>query len=126
MPINTLHRWITAVNKGDLNTLTALYADDSVLMPTFSARTIQTSEQRRNYFEQLASREGLTVSLHPKTIHTIPVSPTAAIIGGIYLWQFVIDDESLNFEARFSYLIDTALPHPILHHHSSQIPRNLS
>ncbi len=126
MPINTLHRWIAAINEGDLVTLTDLYADDSFLMPTFSARTLHTAEQRRNYFEQLASREGLSVSLRPKTIHTIPVSPTSAVVGGIYLWQFIIDDEPLNFEARFSYLIDTALPHPILHHHSSQIPRNLS
>ncbi len=126
MPINTLHHWINAVNEGDLETLNSLYADHSVLMPTFSSRTLLTSEQRKSYFEQLASREGLNVSLREKTIHNIPVSPTAAIVGGIYLWQFIIDDEPLNFEARFSYLIDTALPHPILHHHSSQIPRNLS
>jgi hypothetical protein len=126
MPLNILHRWIAAVNNNDLDTVTSLYSEDSVLMPTFSSRTLTTSEQRKSYFQQLASREGLSVSLHPKTLHNIPVSPTAAIVGGIYLWQFIIDDEPLHFEARFSYLIDASLPHPILHHHSSQIPRNLS
>jgi hypothetical protein len=126
MPIDILHHWITAINQGDLDTLTSLYAEDSVLMPTFSSRTLFTPENRRSYFEQLASREDLSVSLHSKTLHTIPVSPTAAILGGIYLWRFIIDEEPIHFEARFSFLIDAALPHPILHHHSSQIPRNLS
>jgi hypothetical protein len=31
--------------------------------------------------------------------------------------------ELLNFEARFNCLLDFARPAPILHHHSSQIPR---
>jgi len=46
-------------------------------------------------------------------------------MSGIYNWRFIVDGELLNFEARFSYLVDLSKSSPIIHHHSSQIPRML-
>ena len=46
-------------------------------------------------------------------------------MNGNYLWDMVIDGETLSFEARFSYVLDLESPAPIMHHHSSQVPRVL-
>jgi hypothetical protein len=54
-----------------------------------------------------------------------PVGASGYCLCGIYCWRFAVDGEPLSFEARFSYFMDTARPRPILHHHSSQIPRML-
>lgn len=52
-------------------------------------------------------------------------APLLHTISGIYNWRFLVVGEALNFEARFDYLIDLKKTSPILHHHSSQIPRAL-
>jgi len=130
MPIldarDLVHAWMSAVNSRQIADVLSLYADDAVLLPTFSPNTIRTEEARRSYFEQLAARPGLSVSLHEKTLRVQPVFGRVEIASGIYRFHVEIDGEPLVFEARFSFLVDTARPKPVLHHHSSQIPRTLS
>lgn len=126
MPGTILKSWISAVNERRFDDVLALYADDALLIPTFSPLTPHGPVERRQYFEALASRRNLTVTLHEESLHLIPVSNTAFILAGNYCWRFSIEEKPLNFKARFSFLIDTALPAPIRHHHSSQIPCNLS
>jgi hypothetical protein len=75
------------------------------------------------YFEKLNSREELCVALHEKTIEVQTITDTIHSVSGIYCWRFAVDDEMLSFEARFSFVLDLSLENPILHHHSSQIPR---
>ena len=118
-------RWLDAVNARDLDAVLALYATDAVLLPTVSPHVLRTDEQRRGYFERLATQPGLRVSLHEKTFALQGCGPVE-VASGIYCFRFKIDGEPLSFEARFSYLLDPAASRPIIHHHSSQIPRNLS
>ena len=118
--------WLDAVNARKLDAVVDLYAADAQLLPTFSPHTLRNRETRFAYFEQLGTRPGMEVSLHEKTLRVQVVAPNVEIINGIYRFQFAIDDEPLVFEARFSYLIDLSRAAPILHHHSSQIPRTLS
>ena len=118
-------RWMDCVNAGDVAGVTSLYATHAVLLPTFSPHTITTEEQREEYFKSLASRKGLQVSLHTKTLRVTPLSETVKVASGIYRFSFEVDDEPLTFEARFSFVIDISNPHPIQHHHSSQVPRTL-
>jgi hypothetical protein len=118
-------QWLDAVNARDLDAVLALYAADAVLLPTFSPRVLRTDERRREYFTRLAAQPGLHVSLHEKTFAVQSVG-AVEVASGIYCFRIEIDGEPFNFEARFSYLIDGFAPQPILHHHSSQIPRNLS
>ena len=114
-----------AVNDGDLEALLGLYDSQAVLIPTFSNRLLNTPEKLREYFERLASREDLSIALHAKTVIVQELQDPIFSLSGIYNWRFAIDGELLNFEARFSYLMNVSKPRPIFHHHSSQIPRML-
>ena len=124
-PEDVLKDWMTIVNDGDIEGVLDLYSENAVLIPTFSNRLLTSPAKIREYFERLFSREELSIALHQKTLVVQPTGNTAHSMCGIYCWRFAIDGELLNFEARFSYLLDLALPRPILHHHSSQIPRML-
>lgn len=124
-PQNILEQWIQAVNSGDIESLLGLYDSRAVLIPTFSNRLLNTPDKLREYFERLGGREALSVTLHEKTLIVQELQNQVSSLSGIYNWRFMVDDELLNFEARFSYLVDLTKPSPILHHHSSQIPRML-
>ena len=115
-----------AVNNGDIESLLGLYDSQAVLIPTFSNRLLDTPDKLRDYFEKLGSREDLSIALHEKTVIVQEIdNENVYSLSGIYNWRFDIDGELFNFEARFSYIIDLSKPNPILHHHSSQIPRML-
>lgn len=118
-------RWVDLVNSGDVDGVADLYADHAVMLPTFSPHTIHTREQREDYFRTLASRKGLQVSLHDKTLRVRALSEDIKVASGIYRFCFEVDDEPLAFEARFSYTLNVSKPRPIKQHHSSQVPRTL-
>ena len=122
-PEQILHEWMDAVNTGNVPDLTALYDPSAVLIPTFSSRLLKTPEMIEEYFIRLGSREELSVALHEKTVISQTLGDQIYALSGIYCWRFAIDGELLNFEARFNYMLDLKKPSPIMHHHSSQIPR---
>jgi hypothetical protein len=122
---DVLTEWMLAVNQGDLERLLALYHENAVLIPTFSNRLLSNPAKIRDYFVTLGSREELSIALHEKTVIIQPLKNEIYGVTGIYCWRFLLEGELLSFEARFSYLLDLALSRPILHHHSSQIPRTL-
>jgi len=124
-PEQILHTWMDAVNRKDLDTLLSLYSDTAVLIPTFSNKLLTTPADIKDYFLKLANRDTLGVSLHSKTLKIQNIMETGFALSGIYLWQLTVDGEPFSFEARFSFLVDTSKQKPILHHHSSQIPRML-
>ncbi|WP_298219747.1 DUF4440 domain-containing protein [Halothiobacillus sp.] len=124
-PIDIIQAFADGVNEGSADKLISLYDEKAVLIPTFSARTRKTPAQIRDYFETLAQKPGLGLGLHDKTVNIIHVQDEVYALSGLYLWRFSVDDEILNFEARFSYIVNLKLENPILQHHSSQIPRTL-
>ena len=124
-PQDVLVQWMQAVNRGDVESLLGLYDSQAVLIPTFSNRMLHTPDTRREYFEKLGSREELSIALHEKTLIIQNLPNEVSLLSGIYNWRFAVDGEVLNFEARFSCVIDLSKPNPIVHHHSSQIPRTL-
>lgn len=124
--ISVLQRWIDGLNEGHAEEVASLYADVATLLPTFSPRALRTSDERRSYFESLAARPGLWVSLHEKTLHNDSFEDGRHIFSGIYYFEFPVDGETLRFEARFTLVLDLSKTAPILHHHSSQVPRALT
>ena len=124
-PQTILKAWMDAVNNGDLEGLLALYDESAVLIPTFSNRLLSKPDAIRDYFTKICSREELSIALHEKTLNVQRISEAVYGMNGIYCWRFAVDGELLSFEARFSYMLDLARAKPILHHHSSQIPRML-
>ncbi len=121
--IEILNDWLNAVNSADVEKLIALYDQSAILTPTFSNRILKSPEDRREYFLKLADREDLNISLHENTLVIQELSDNIYILNGIYNWKFKVDGELLNFEARFTYVINISKKNPIIHHHSSQIPR---
>ncbi len=124
-PREVLNQWMNAVNAGDLEALLALYDDGAVLIPTFSNRLLSKPDALRDYFSKLCSRDELSIALHEKTLNVQAISGSVHAMNGIYCWRFAVDGELLSFEARFSYMLDLKRAKPIVHHHSSQIPRML-
>ena len=124
-PRNFLDEWIQLVNNGDIESLLNLYDNEAILIPTFSNGILNTPEKLRGYFEELGSREELSVSVNEKYLVVQELQNQIFALGGIYDWRFIVEGEVQNFEARFSYLIDLSKSSPILHHHSSQVPRTL-
>lgn len=124
-PENAIKEWMLLVNKGDIERLLALYDEHAVLIPTFSNRVLSNPKSIREYFERLFSREEISIALHENTLIVQSIKDELYSLCGIYCWRFAIDGELFSFEARFSYMLNLALPSPILHHHSSQIPRML-
>lgn len=124
-PRDVLELWMQAVNRGDVESLLGLYDRQAVLIPTFSNRLLNTPDKLKEYFEKLGGREELSIALHEKTLIIQHLQNGISLLSGIYNWRFAVDGEVLNFEARFSYVLDLSKPSPILLHHSSQIPRTL-
>ena len=122
---DVLDRWVGAVNRGDVAAIAELYDERAVLLPTFSNQRLDTPARLRGYFDRLGSRAGLKVTPRPATIVDQPLPGGVRSICGIYSWSFEVEGELLNFEARFSFTIDPSAVRPILHHHSSQVPRML-
>ena len=121
--ISILNQWLQAVNQADVEKLVSLYDKNAILIPTFSNKILNTPEKIRDYFERIGNREELSITLHEKTLNEQLLGDTLYALSGIYNWRFKVDGEMLNFEARFSYVIDVSKPSPIIHHHSSQVPR---
>ena len=118
-----LDRWTRHLNAGQIEQVVALYADQATLIPTFSARTLTTSDAIRGYFDELGERPGLVASFHLATVRDQALTDSLHIVSGLYSFRFEVDDHPLTFEARFTFVVDTSQEAPILHHHSSQIPR---
>lgn len=124
-PNQFLEEWARLVRERELESVLALYDESAVLIPTFSNRLLSRPDRIREYFGMLCAREGLAISLHEKPRLVSAIGGGLHTLAGIYRWRFAVDDEPLDFEARFSFLLDLERPRPILHHHSSQIPRTL-
>jgi len=121
-----LFQWVSRICSGTPEDIAALYHDSAILIPTFSPHTIKDPEGILNYFTKLATREGLGVRLHNKALRKQSLSDTIQTMSGICSFEFEVDQVLLSFPSRFTFMVDISLPNPILHHHSSQVPRNLS
>ncbi|NTW57334.1 MAG: DUF4440 domain-containing protein [Chlorobiaceae bacterium] len=121
-----LFQWVTRVCSGNADDITALYHETAVLIPTFSPHTVTTTEGVKNYFGLLATRQGLGVRLHSKAFRKQAHSDSLFTLSGIYSFEFEVDQVLLSFPSRFTFVVDISLERPIIHHHSSQVPRNLS
>ncbi len=124
-PKDILKQWMNAVNAGDIDGILDLYDNNAVLIPTFSNKSLNDPIKIRDYFERLGGYKELSIALHEKTLSIQQIDDAILALSGIYCWRLIVEDELLSFEARFSFLVNLSLDKPIIHHHSSQIPRML-
>ena len=118
--------WADCVNQGRIDDLIGLYHECAVLMPTFSPQAAKNKEALRSYFTLLSSKKNLNVTLHEETLDCLRTGKQSYVVNGIYDFKFSVDGTLLNFPSRFTFVIDLGKENPILHHHSSQIPRILT
>ena len=121
-----LFQWVTRICSGNVDDIAALYHESAVLIPTFSPHTVTSPAGIRAYFGQLATRDGLGVRLHNKALRKQSQNDMLHTLSGICSFEFEVDQVLLSFPSRFTFVMDISLEKPILHHHSSQVPRNLS
>ena len=122
MAISILNQWTDAINEGRTEDVASLYSERAVLVSTFSPSPINSHESIRNYFINLHSRPGAGVSLDKQSINEQTIEGGISILSGMYTFHFKEDGKEIEYEARFTFVIDTNLKRPILHHHSSQRP----
>lgn len=121
-----LSRWISGICTGAIDEVESLYHETAVLVPTFSPHTVNTTQGIRQYFDQLATRNNLQVRLYDKSLKKQSLGCSSWVLSGIYAFEFEVDQLLLTFPSRFTFAVDLSLEQPIIHHHSSQVPRNLS
>lgn len=124
-PSDILLQWIDLLNQGQVNEAAAMYAEQATLLPTFSAKMLRTPADILNYFQQLGQKPNLSISQHEATQHVFEHGAGVATLSGIYTFKFDVDGTPLTFEARYTFVVDTTQAAPIMHHHSSQIPRGM-
>lgn len=120
-----IEQWLRRVNTGKVEDILSLYNEKACLLPTFSNRQRVGLVHIKDYFEMLAAREELSVENHENALSYHEISESICNIYGICLWKFKVDGQMLGFEARFTFTLDTTQERPIMHHHSSQVPRSL-
>ena len=119
-PQEILNAWLEGVNAGDPERVLALYHKDAVLLPTFADRVLADRASIEQYFERLAALGVESVTTHPETVEVQDLPQGVYSISGFYDWKFSNGD---HVEARFTFTVDVEDPVPILHHHSSVLPK---
>ncbi|RXK84645.1 DUF4440 domain-containing protein [Chlorobaculum sp. 24CR] len=123
---DVLAEWISGICAGEIDNVARLYHEQAILIPTFSPHTVSTPQGIRHYFEQLATRDNLQARLYEKSLRKQCLGGTAWILSGTYAFEFEVDQLLLTFPSRFTFAVNLEHERPIVHHHSSQVPRNLS
>jgi hypothetical protein len=118
-----INNWINYIKDHNIEKLINLYDKSAIIIPTFSDSILNTPEKIRNYFEKLLQRKELQIAMHNKTIHQQFIDKDIVIISGIYYWKFIVEEELMTYEARFTFVMNLSKTSPIIHHHSSQLPR---
>jgi uncharacterized protein (TIGR02246 family) len=110
-------QWNTALSTLNPDTVTALYADNAVLLPTVSNQVRHNHEEIRDYFVGFLQKspQGVVDEFNVNIL-----SDTHATNSGVYTFTF---GDGSKVSARFSYLyVASNDGWKILQHHSSAMP----
>lgn len=104
--INKVYQqWAKAIDtaKGDPSAVAALYADDAVLLPTFSDQILSKKEQISDYFKQFTAYKNITVSTKQFSVQAFG---DVAVANGIYRFHYAAGARSVpkTVEARFTFV----------------------
>lgn len=114
---NTLNKWISAVSSQDMCSVLELYADDGVLLGTYSKHIRQGKDEIQLYFEKFLTKKPKATIIKSTINH---LADDSCVINGFY--DFKIEGgEVVN--ARFSFVfkaINNSIK--IVAHHSSILP----
>jgi uncharacterized protein (TIGR02246 family) len=110
-------QWNTALSTLNPDTVTALYADNAVLLPTVSNQVRHNHEEIRDYFVGFLQKSPQSVV---DEFNVNILSDTHVTNSGVYTFTF---GDGSKVSARFSYLyVASDDGWKILQHHSSAMP----
>ena len=115
-----LRHWIDGINSGRVDKVVDLYADDSVLLPTFSSDMLHTRDGIRKYFQDLAGQDNLKVVLEENSVVMRALGGNYYIVSGQYIFEVGGNMPAVH-PSRFTLIVDPSKTRPILHHHSSRL-----
>ncbi len=120
-PQAILAAWLDFVSAGEADRLLELYAEGSVLVPTFSEKILNDRAGIEAYFLGLSKRGVARVTLKEGTLNVLELANGVFALAGLYDWKFQ-DGELVK--ARFTFTVNVHKASPITHHHSSVLPRS--
>ena len=115
--IQLFSNWNDAIQTGDPDKVTAMYAEDAVLLPTVSNQVRHNHAEIRDYFVSFLAKSpsGEINEANPRQLTDDLVSNT-----GVYTFTF---GDGAQVMARYSYLYKCIGGEwKILEHHSSMMP----
>ncbi len=115
--IQLFSNWNDAIKTGDPDKVTAMYAEDAVLLPTVSNQVRHNHAEIRDYFVSFLAKSpsGEINEANPRQLSDDLVSNT-----GVYTFTF---GDGAQVMARYSYLYKCIGGEwKILEHHSSMMP----
>ena len=115
--VQLFSNWNDAIQTGDPDKVTAMYAEDAVLLPTVSNQVRHNHSEIRDYFVSFLAKSpsGEINESNPRQLTDDLVSNT-----GVYTFTF---GDGAQVMARYSYLYKCMGGEwKILEHHSSMMP----
>lgn len=115
-------KWADAIASRDAKAIVALYDDEAVLLSTFDPKPIVNQVDRLAYFEGLAKKDGLKVTLNQGFYEE---NGDIAIANGLYTFSYKEGDKTVEVPARFSFVFENEKDEgwEIESHHSSVLPK---
>lgn len=116
-------QWIEAVTGGDPDAVLGLYAEDAVLMATFSPAPRAKPQELREYFIHFTALPGLRASTSEAITR---IYGDVATHDGLYTFTYRKDGEVAEVPARFSFIFRKSDDRWLIAgHHSSQVPPSI-
>jgi len=119
--IKLFERWNEALATGNPDAVTALYAEDAILLPTVSNKVRHNHEEIRDYFVAFLAKnpQGVIDEANVRFL-----ADNLAINSGVYTFTFRNGD---RVTARFTYLYRVVDGEwKIAEHHSSAMPETVA
>lgn len=114
-------RWNDALQTGDVNAVTDLYAPNAVLQPTVSNKVRNTPDQIKDYFEHFLPLKPLG-KINYREIRQL--GSNVAMDSGVYTFTLnEADGKVRHVQARYTFVYELVDGQwKILNHHSSAMP----
>lgn len=119
---NLFERWNHALQTGDSDAVTRLYAKDAILQPTVSNKVRTTHEEIKDYFDHFLVLKPVGV-INYRQIRRM--NQDKAVDTGVYTFTLTeADGSKRQVQARYTFLYQKVDGEwRILNHHSSAMPQ---
>lgn len=117
--LQLFERWNHSLQSGDSHAVAANYAQDAVLVPTFSNKVRHSHEEIVDYFKFLLQRKSVGRIIESN----VRIYGDIAINSGVYVFTLVTSGATQEVPARYTFVYrKIGDDWKIIEHHSSFMP----